>query len=84
MEVSNLKSYLANIDMTLKDFCEIIDCDDKHMSKLMHGRANASHRLAKDVREATDGLIHLKVRDRKKDQRKREQQQKQEQHTCSV
>jgi len=77
MEVSNLKSYLANIDMTLKDFCEIIDADDKHMSKLMHGKANASHRLAKDVRQATGGLIELKVRLRKKDIRKQEQQQKQ-------
>jgi len=83
MQVSNLKSYLANIDMTLKDFCEIIDCDDKHMSKLMHGKANASHRLAKDVCQATDGLIKLKVRDRKKDQKKREQEQKKQQ-LCSV
>ncbi len=67
MEVRNLKAYLANIGMTLKDFCEIIDCDDKHMSKIMNGHKNAGHRLAKDVRLATDGLINLKTRIRKRD-----------------
>lgn len=70
MEVSNLKSYLANIGVTLKDFCEIVECDDKYMSKLMHGKANAGHRLARDVNKATDGLVQLKVRDRKKDNAK--------------
>lgn len=79
MKVTNLKAWLANIDMTLKDFCEIIDCDDKHMSKIMHGHKNASHRLAKDVREATSGLIQLNTRLRKRDQRRQEQQQKQQQ-----
>ncbi len=83
MQVSNLKSYLANIGMTAKDFCEIIDCDDKYMSKLINGKVNAGHRLAKDVREATDGLIQLRVRVRKKDMKKQEQQQKQDQ-LCSV
>ncbi len=78
MEVVNLKSYLANIDMTVKDFCEIIECDNKYMSKLMHGRATPSRRLAKDVKQATGGLISLKVRERKRDQQKREQEKQQE------
>jgi len=83
MQVTNLKGYLATIGMSLKDFCEIIDCDDKHMSKIMHGKKNASHRLAKDVRQATDGLIHLNTRLRKKDI-KRQQQQEQQQQLCGV
>lgn len=82
MQVENLKAYLANIGMTLKDFCEIIDCDDKHMSKVMHGHRTASHRLAKDVREVTSGLICLKTRMRKRDIRRQQQQHNQQHQVC--
>ena len=75
MKVENLKAYLANIKMTLKDFCEIIDCDEKYMSKVMNGHLNAGHRLAKDVKQATSGLIKLKTRVRKKDLRNQKKQQ---------
>lgn len=85
MEVTNLKAYLANIGLTLKDFCEIIDIDDKHMSKIIHGHKNAGHRLAKDVREMTDGIILLKTRVRKRDLKRHQQQQKQNQnHQCCI
>lgn len=83
MQVENLKSYLANIGMTLKDFCELIDCDDKHMSNIIHGKKMASHRLAKDVKEATSGLISLPTRPRKRDL-KRQQAQNHQQHACAV
>lgn len=75
MQVENLKAWLANIGMTLKDFCEIIDCDKKYLSKIMNGHRNAGHRLAKDIREATAGVIILKTRVRKKDQEKDQEQQ---------
>jgi len=81
MQVTNLKAYLANIGISLKDFCEIIDCDIKHMSKVMHGKRLAGHRLAKDVRQATSGLIHLNTRVRKRDQKRNQQQ---EQYACAV
>lgn len=84
MQVTNLKAYLANIGLSLKDFCEIIDCDDKHMSKIMHGHKNASHRLAKDVREATDGLIQLQTRLRKRDIKRQQQQQQKQDQLCGV
>lgn len=83
MEVENLKSYLANIGMKLKDFCELIDCDDKHMSNIMNGKKMAGHRLAKDVRDITGGVITLKTKMRKRDQKRQEAQQ-QQQKTCSV
>ena len=70
MIVSNLKAYLANIGMSLKDFCEIVDCDHKYMSNVMSGRKKCSHRLAKDVKEATGGLILLETAPRKRDQKK--------------
>lgn len=84
MKVENLKAYLANINMTLKDFCEIIDCDDKHMSKVMHGHKMAGHRLAKDVKEVTGGLIALNTRMRKRDIRKQQKQQQEQQQACPV
>lgn len=83
MEVTNLKAYLANIGMSLKDFCELIDIDDKHMSHVMHGKKTAGHRLAKDVREITSGVVSLNTRMRKRDQ-KRNQAQNNQQHACSV
>lgn len=75
MEVCNLKAYLANIGMTLQDFCEIIDCDDKHMSLIMNGHKKAGHRLAKDIRLATSGVIQLPTRLRKRDLKKLQKQQ---------
>lgn len=80
MKVCNLKSYLANIGMTLKHFCEIIDCDDKHMSRVMNGKKNASRRLAKDILEATSGVIKLETRIRKRYQRRQNQQQEKEEN----
>ena len=69
MEVQNLKAWCANIGMTIQDFCQIIDCDKRHMSHIINGKARAGHRLAKDVREATSGLVNLETRVRKKDQK---------------
>lgn len=82
MEVTNLKAYLANIGMKLKDFCQIIECDDKYMSHIVNGRKRAGHRLAKDVREATSGLINLETRVRKKDIKANEAKKKQEQSSA--
>ena len=82
MMVENLKAYLANIGMSLKDFCEIVDCDDKHLSKIMNGHKNAGHRLAKDIKEATSGLITLTTRIRKRDIRR--QQKEQDKHSCCL
>ncbi len=83
MEVTNLKAYLANIGMSLKDFCEIIECDDKHMSHVMNGKKRAGHRLAKDVRQATSGLINLETRWRKLDQKRQDAQRKQQQDSAA-
>jgi len=77
MEVENLKAYLANINMTVKDFCEILECDNKHLSRIMNGKQSPGKRLAKDIRLATNGIIDLKVSPRKKE-KKEQQQQKQE------
>ena len=66
MEIKNLKAYLANIDMTLRDFSEIIECSPEHLSRVVKGKTMASPRLAKDIREATSGLINPTSRSRKR------------------
>ncbi len=74
MQVNNLKAYLANIGMTTRDFSEIIDVTENYMSSIIHGKRRAGPRLAKDVLQATDGLISLPCRTRKKDQKNDESQ----------
>ncbi len=79
MEINNLKAYLANIGMSTRDFCEIIEVNEKYMSSIIHGKRIPGPRLAKDILQATDGLIQLKTRLRKKDQKSNETQNQQQQ-----
>ena len=79
MQVNNLKAYLANIGMTLRQFCEIIDIQEQHMSAIIHGKRMPGPRLAKDVFQATDGLISLPHRPRKRHQKNNESQNQQDQ-----
>lgn len=66
MEKMNLKAYLANKGMTQRDFCKIIDCDEVHFSYVMRGKKQAGRRLAKDIKNATGGLIELPTREIKR------------------
>lgn len=83
MEVKNLKAYLANIDMTLRDFSEIIDCSPEHLSRVVKGKVMASPRLARDIRLATSGLIEPISRSRKRNRQQNEEQNK-EQEAAAV
>ena len=74
MQVNNLKAYLANIGMTLREFCQIIDVQEQHISAIIHGKRMAGPRLSKDIFQATDGLISLPFRARKRDQKNNESQ----------
>lgn len=75
MKVENLKAYLANIGMTVKDFCTIIDCDPKYMARIINGKGYPSKRLAKDIRLATGGVIDLPTRPKNKQTKSEKQQQ---------
>ncbi len=59
MQVTHLRSYLAQVGMTMTDFAKKIECSRTYLSKLVAGDAYASPRLARDVLAATDGLIKL-------------------------
>ena len=59
MEIMNLKAYLANINLKIKDFCELIDCDPCFISSVMHGKKYVSKKLQQKVYEVTDGQVIL-------------------------
>lgn len=78
MQVKNLRAYLANIEMSIKDFSEIIECDPSHLSRVMSGKVMPSPRLARDIRTATSGLIEFKTRVRKKNQKSQDPEEQQQ------
>jgi len=65
MEVNNLKAYLANIGMTMKDFAEIIEADASYLTSVANYRKFAGKRLAKDIYEMTDGVVVVMTRPKK-------------------
>lgn len=66
-----LKVYLATIDMTLKDFSELVGCDRRYLSRIMNGHVKPGKRLAKDVFQLTDGQVHLLEPEKKESNRKK-------------
>lgn len=66
MEVKNLKAYLANVNITFSEFCEMIGYDLGYMSRVIHNKCKPSERLAKEVSKATSGVIRLDYTPRKK------------------
>jgi hypothetical protein len=76
MEVQNLKAYLANVGMSIREFSEKVDCTQKYMSQLALGRKLPGRRLAKDIYDATDGVVTLQTK-AKECQKTEKQQQEQ-------
>ena len=54
-----LKSYLADIGMTVKDFSSLVQCNYRYMSRLMNGHAKPGKRLNQDIVDLTDGQVNL-------------------------
>jgi len=79
MQVNNLKAYLANIGVTVREFSETISVTETYLSAIIHGQRVPGPRLAKDIFEATDGVISLTTRVRKKDQKGEGSQNEEEQ-----
>lgn len=66
MEVMNLRAYLANIGMSIQDFCKIIDCNRAYLSRIINGKDIPGHRLARDIENATNGIVKIECKPRKK------------------
>lgn len=75
MNTLNLKAYLANVGMTMTDFCHKIDCDRAYLSCISSGKIMPGRRLAKEIFTATNGVINLPVKPKKQHEDKKKQQQ---------
>ena len=53
----DLKEYLYQKRLTLKQFSEIIGYNRSYLSLIMNGKLKPSKRLAKDIQEATNGQV---------------------------
>lgn len=53
----NLKSYLAEIHMTIIEFAQIIDANPGYLSRIINGHKKPGKRLAKEIERVTDGVV---------------------------
>ncbi len=77
MEVKNLKAYLANVGMTLRDFADQIEYDPRYLSKVVYDKRPCGRKLAKSIYEATSGIIKLECKPKKDRNKNQEEEQKQ-------
>ncbi len=75
MQVENLRSYLANIKMTVKDFAKMLECDAKYLSLIASGKRPVGKRLARDIHQATNGVISLPIAKKKEKTNNKQQDQ---------
>lgn len=65
MQVSNLKSYLAETGMSIKQLSELTNYSQEYLRQIARGKVLPSFRLSRDIFRATNGVINLPVRTRK-------------------
>lgn len=65
MEVQNLKSYLANVGMTMKQFGDLINYNPHYIRQVAIGKITPSFRMARDIRNATNGIVDLQAQTKK-------------------
>jgi hypothetical protein len=54
-----LRTYLAENDITLKEFSQKINCAYYYLSAISHGKRIPGKRLVKDIQEATGGEVSM-------------------------
>lgn len=57
MAIENLKCYLANRNMTNKEFSKLIDYNEFYLSHIIHGNKLPGKKLIRKIYEATNGLV---------------------------
>ncbi len=65
MEVSNLRSYLAETGMSIKQLSEMISYNPEYIRQIARGHASPSHRLARDILKVTNGVVKLQTKAKK-------------------
>lgn len=65
MEVCNLRAYLANVGMSMKEFSDRINYNPSYLRMIAAGKVSPSFRLARDIRNATGGVVDLETQTKK-------------------
>ena len=81
MQITNLRAYLIQVGMNMKQFAEKIGCNRCYLATLLSGKAYASARLSKDIFEATGGVIRMPTR---KDAKKKIKEETQNQRVAKA
>lgn len=64
----NLKTYIASMNMTLREFCEILDCCSYvYLSQIATGTSKGSKKIRKEIEDLTGGQVKLPEFPDKKD-----------------
>jgi transcriptional regulator with XRE-family HTH domain len=61
MQVTNLRSYLAEKNMTLKEFAKKLDYTYVYVSRVASGKVKPSSRMIRDINKLTDGIIDINI-----------------------
>lgn len=67
MEIRNLKAYVANMNMTLREFSKKLGYSYTYVSRVANGIYVPGPGLVKDMLAITEGVIKLEARTRKRD-----------------
>ncbi len=78
MLVTTLKGYLAETNVTAKDFAQIVECDPQYLSRILHGKALPGKYLAREIYKATDGIVKLPTNPNAKTYKKQYEQKNEE------
>jgi len=63
----DLKVYLATIDMSIKEFSELIDFNRSYVSLVLNGHRQPSRKFSQVVKELTDGQVTVEDFKKKKE-----------------
>ena len=55
----NLRMYLAEQNLKVKDFSKLVGCNENYLSRISHNRILPSKRLAKEIERVTEGKVKI-------------------------
>lgn len=60
----NLKAYLAESNMTMKSFADLLGINQRYMSRIMNGHIKPGKRLERDIHTLTEGKVALELKEK--------------------
>jgi transcriptional regulator with XRE-family HTH domain len=61
----NLKAFLAVQGITQKEFSEMLEVNERYMSRIINGHLMPGKRLKRDIETLTEGRITLEMKEKK-------------------